>query len=165
MKIIKKAKVVNGSYLEVEYDNKQMSTDGDGDTTFTDTLTFSGGQKVHADLLNAFDALTIHLAVLCEQVEFKVAFDEPSLLSRFSVTGFSIGGSGEHSGVTLIGRKDLKSKKVLNLCAPFTKYDPETSDYEYCSELYSIVSMACGEVVAYLEGKHEPSKQMKLELA
>lgn len=158
MRKIQKAKLVNGC-LEVEY----TETQHESGNKVSDTIKFSGGHKVHADLLATFDALTPHLMTLCEWCEFRDA-EEHQDKHRFSVTGFSIGGSDEHEGVTLIGRKNLKSKKVLNLVTPFVKFDDETTDYDYAHELWGQVSAACREVEAYLDGKHEPTKQMTLEL-
>lgn len=160
MKKITKAKIVNDNYLEVEYEEIGF----EGEQKFTNTLKFTGGQKVHADLKAAFASLIPYMVDMCELMEFTDALVAGNVI-RYSVTGFSIGGSDEHEGATLIGRKTLLSKKVLNLVSPFTKYDPETSDYEYCSELKAAVAFASFEVVAYLEGKHEPSAQMTLELS
>jgi hypothetical protein len=160
MKVIKKAKIINDSYLEVEYEEIGF----ENDQKFTNTLRFTGGQRVHPDLKTAFSSLIPYMVDSCELMDFTDALVEVNII-RYSVTGFSIGGSDEHEGATLIGRKTLLSKKVLNLCAPFTKYDPEVSDYEYSSELKAAVALASVEVAAYLEGKHEPSQQTKLELA
>lgn len=157
MRKIQKAKLVNGC-LEVEY----TETQHESGNKVSDTIKLSGGHKVHADLLATFDALTPHLMTLCEWCEFRDV-EEHQDKHRFSVTGFSIGGSDEHEGVTLIGRKNLKSKKVLNLVTPFVKFDDETTDYDYAHELWGQVSAACREVEAYLDGKHEPTKQMTLE--
>lgn len=159
MKVIKKAKIVNDSFLEVEYEEIGF----ENEQKFTNKLSFTGGQRVHSDLKKSFESLVPYLVDMCELVEF-IDAQVPGNVIRYSVTGFSIGGSDEHEGVTIIGRKSLLSKKVLNLVSPFAKYDPETSDYEYCSELKAAIAFASVEVVAYLEGKHEPSKQMSLEL-
>lgn len=168
MKTIKKAKLNSVGYLEVEFEQKVISEDNE-------TFTFESAQKCtwspHNDLLLALDALKPHLAVLCEQVEnmfeittYEKAFNQPhQLLSKLKVTGFTIGGSDEHEGVTLIGRRVLANNRVLNLVSPFCKWEDEHNGYEYSYELAAIISNLQNEVIEYLNGKKAPAAQLSLE--
>jgi hypothetical protein len=156
-KDIKKAKIREGK-LEIEY---ELITRID-DVVLTDKITMIGGHEVHPDCRAAFDEMLIHLVELCELGQYHNLKENPELLADYSLTGFSRGGSDEHEGVTLIGRKDLSTKKVLNLVAPFTKFDPETTDYSRSIDLAVAVRKATDEVVAYLEGKFAPSLQLDL---
>ena len=117
MKIIK-AKVTKDKTLIAVYKNEN-----------DDTVTIEGKNIVHKDLEFCFTELVPHLAFLCEMKEAdgKESFDElpDDILNTLDVTGFSIGGDGDSEGVTLTGKRFLKSKKVLNLNAPFTMNLPK----------------------------------------
>lgn len=156
---IKKAKLTSIGYLEVEY-QRQVAVDGK--PVWID-VTEKPKWDPHSDLLNAFSALRIHLVRLCEQVKDEPEGDElEKLLSDFKVTGFVIGGSDEHEGVTLIGRKALANNRVLNLISPFTKWEDEHNGYRYSYEMASLVNACQYEVQEYLEGKKAPSPQTEL---
>lgn len=118
----------------------------------------------HHDLIDGLKLLRAHLAIICDLPEAKeLTLDElddsEEALEKVHITGFSIGGESEHEGVTLIGYKILNSGKVLNLCAPFTKYQDEHEGYEYGIELQGTVNHCCNEVELYMDGKIAPSAQ------
>lgn len=164
-----KAKIVNDFNLEVEYKELvECSEDYRANIEVSKKIPY----EVHDDLKSSFSELTVHLALLCELLDpsIPLAFGLESdatkkCLDGLKVTGFSIGGTDEHEGVTIIGRKNLKSKKVLNLVAPFTKWEDENMPYSFSSELYSSVHKAISEVVLYIEGKKKPSNQLELEFS
>ena len=150
-----KAKTREGK-LECEYENIVRIDDN----VSTDEVIMKGGANYHTDLRTAFDALIIHLVVLCELGEYRDLESKPDLLNDFQVTGFTLGGSDEHAGCCLIGRKNLSTRKVLNLVSPFTKFDDETTDYKHNRDLEALVNKATEEAELYLSGKHEPSSQL-----
>ncbi|MEI8111146.1 MAG: hypothetical protein WCH59_09170 [Chitinophagia bacterium] len=168
MRTIKKAKLNSVGYLEVEFEQKVTSEDNE-------TFTIEAAQKCtwspHNDLLVKLDALKPHLAVLCEQVEnmleidsYQGALEMPHpILSKLKVTGFTIGGSDEHEGVTLIGRRMLANNRVLNLVSPFSKWEDEHNGYEYSYELAVLIQDLQHEVSEYLNGKKAPAVQLSLE--
>jgi hypothetical protein len=180
MKTIKKAKLNSVGYLEVEFEQKVTSEENE-------TFVIEAAQKCtwspHNDLLILLDLLKPHLAVLCEQVENmleitshenislvdelflgKETVNQPHpILSKLKVTGFTIGGSDEHEGVTLIGRRMLANNRVLNLVSPFCKWEDEHNGYEYSYELAAIISNLQNEVIEYLNGKKAPAVQLSLE--
>ena len=80
----------------------------------------------------------------------------------FTVTGFSIGGSGDNEGVTLIGQKKLSTEKILNITTPFEKW--EGSEYSFISELADAIESCKHEVEQYLNGKMAPPAQQELDL-
>lgn len=162
---ITKAKINSVGYLEVEYKESVELKDGE-------VIKVEGSKKClydpHQDLFNEFDKLKIHLARLCEQEltmtgvnkEGDIEYD----LTKFKVTGYVIGGSGEHEGVTLIGRKQLAGGKVLNLIAPFTKWESEHEDaYANAYELEQQIKKCGEEVILYLGGKRAPQVQQELD--
>ena len=153
---VRKAKTREGK-LECEYENIVRLNDN----ISTDEVTMKGGAPYHPDLRAAFDALTIHLVVLCELGEYRDLQENAHKLMDFEVTGFTLGGDGEHSGCCLIGRKNLSTRKVLNLVSPFTKFDDETTDYKHNRDLEALVKKAAEEAELYLSGKHEPSSQLE----
>lgn len=106
------------------------------------------GNLVHEDMRLAFKALSGHLALLCdtrEAVDLDLNDDEHAAkVDKLFVTGFSIGGSDDAEGVTLIGGKKLANGKVLNLVAPFQKY--EDDEYPYAEALFNDVRLCLDEV-------------------
>lgn len=174
---IKKVKIKNEYFLEVEY----SVHDGDNGRNVKEDRT----QPVHDDLRRLFRQLHIHLGLIAEQVkdtgkgitadfdednakrklldpsnDFKFSKDDWAILDNILCTGFSIGGSGESEGVTLIGRREMSTGSILNLVSPFAKWE---GDYDYASELATIIEALKAEVSLYLfEGKHQPDAQMSL---
>ena len=128
------------------------------------TVTVEGKNLVHGDLKAAFKALTGHMAILCELREAKEesAPQELNDLNTVEVTGYSIGGTDEDEGVTLIGKRFLKSKKVLNLIAPFTKFANENEEYPYSYELMGAINLCGYEVEQYLTAKKWAIVQQEL---
>lgn len=168
---VKKAKLIDRIFLEVELEEIIKTEDGEEVNTCTNDVAKKCRQEVHADLIAAFDALTPHLPLMCELADTMIFKPTDELLqpiiTSYSVTGFSIGGNDEHEGVTLIGRKTLGTKKVLNLVAPFTKWEEEhIENYRYAHELKAAIFHACDEVLEYVvNGKVAPAKQLELPLA
>jgi hypothetical protein len=168
MKTIKKAKLNSLSYMEVEYENRIVTNE---DEKFTIEAIEKCTWPPHNDLLASLDMLKPHLAVLCEQVDnmteietYQGAFETPHpILAKLKVTGFTIGGSDEHEGVTLIGRRMLANNRVLNLVSPFTKWDDVHNGYANAYELAAIIQDLQEEVRLYLEGKKAPAVQLSLE--
>jgi len=117
--------------------------------------TKEGDQIVHADLRKVFNRLVFHLIVVCEQPEAGQINDENihaldlEQFNNYVVTGYSIGGSDENSGVTIIGQKLLKSGQVLNLISPFIKFE-DLEAYPLAGELYNDVQGCNYEVEEYL---------------
>lgn len=127
---IKKAQIKDGNYLSVEY--SESLPDG-----------FSSIKKeckipVHPDLKLAFAKLDRHLSALSFQYNANGV-----ITLDISCKGFSIGGSGESEGVTLIGTRILPSDKVLNINSPFQRFDSDFYDYESkkCMLTFSRVNM------------------------
>lgn len=110
------------------------------------------GNLVHEDMRLAFKALSGHLALLCEtreSVDLDLGDDEHAAkVDKLFVTGFTIGGSDDSEGVTLIGGKKLSNGKVLNLVAPFQKY--EDDEYGFAEELFNDIKICLTEVDEYL---------------
>lgn len=115
------------------------------------------GNLVHEDMRLAFKALSGHLALLCEtreSVDLDLGDPEHAVVvDKLYVTGFTVGGSDDKEGVTLIGGKKLSSGKVLNLVAPFQVFEDDGS-YEFADELKTEIGICLEEVRLYLdEGK------------
>jgi hypothetical protein len=158
---IEKVKVKNGLFLIVDY-----KRDFEGGKV-RNIVNEQCNAPIHPDLIAAFDNLRIHLAVLTEYIdEENVDKDidryEHTILEQFKVTQISIGGDGE--GVTLTGQKRLKSKKVLNLNAPFQKYF-EDEGYSFGADLQIAVDRVITEVEAYMDGtKRGEGAQLEMQL-
>lgn len=130
------------------------------------SVTKDCGAVVHKDLVAAMNRMKIHLVVLTEQPEAilvnhsSITDFDLSQLDNYVITGYVIGGTDEHTGVTIIGQKLLKSGKVLNLISPFTKYEDE---YEFSEELGQDVEMATYEVKEYLFNDKYGIKQQEMD--
>lgn len=150
---ILKAKVTKDNTLVATYKNENG-----------DTVTIEGKNLVTKDLTNAFRDLVPHLTFLCEQKEAGVRMDElpDSIYSTLEVSGYTIGGSDDSLGVTLIGKRFLKSKKVLNLSAPFTMFNNENEEYSYAFELNQTIDACNYEVEQYLFEKKWAVVQQEL---
>jgi hypothetical protein len=168
---IRKAKIAEDTFLETEY----LLTEADGDETVSTERTEKSRKIIHEDLRKAFNRLIPHLVMLAEIVDDEkvdaVHFETEEIyldprFDKFKVTGFSMGGDAEHAGVTIIGRKMLRGKKVLNLTTPFTKFDPETeqSGYHFLHELYTAIQLCEQEVELYINGKQAPNPQLALSI-
>lgn len=152
---ITKAKITKDNTLVATFKNENE-----------DMVTIEGKNLIHKDLRAAFDTLIPHLTFLCEQKEAdgKVRLDElpDDIYSTFDVSGYSIGGSDDDEGVTLVGKRFLKSKKVLNLIAPFTKFSNENEEYEHAFELQQAIDACNYEVEQYLTAKKWAVVQQEL---
>ncbi len=164
---ISKVKLTKSGCPFVEFQETRIVVIGEKSIEKVSNLTFEGLNLPHPDLLHAFDLLRAHLAILCSQLDGRDAElsdleDEEKFISLFKVSGFSIGGSGETEGVTLIGSKKIK-RGVLNLVTPFTKFMDENAPYEYGDELNHLVYHAIEEANLYLDDKIAPDAQTKIE--
>lgn len=151
---ILKAKVTKDNTLTASYRDENGTT------------TVEGKNLVTNDLRNAFNVLVAHLAFLCEQKEAdgkELLEDLPKDIDKkLEVTGYTIGGEDESRGVTLIGKRFLKSNKVLNLNSPFTKFDDENEPYQFAFELEQSIQACEYEVNEYLFNKKWKVVQQEL---
>ena len=151
---ILKAKVTKDNTLTASYRDENGTT------------TVEGKNLVTNDLKDAFNSLTAHLAFLCEQKEAdgkECLEDLPKDIDKkLEVTGYTIGGEDESRGVTLIGKRFLKSNKVLNLNSPFTKFDDENEPYQFAFELEQSIQACEYEVNEYLFNKKWKVVQQEL---
>ena len=154
---ILKAKVTKDTTLTASYRDENGTT------------TVEGKNLVTNDLKDAFNSLTAHLAFLCEQKEAdgkECLEDLPKDIDKkLEVTGYTIGGEDESRGVTLIGKRFLKSNKVLNLNSPFTKFDDENEHYQFGFELEQAIQACEYEVNEYLFNKKWKVVQQELPFA
>ena len=151
---ITKAKVTKDNTLVATY------------TDETGTVTVEGKNLVTNDLINAFKALVPHMAFLCEQKEAAgtdFLEDLPDNIgSILEVSGYTLGGDGDSRGVTLTGKRFLKSNKVFNLNAPFTKFADENENYAFQFELEQAIESCCYEVNEYIFNKKWKVVQQEL---
>lgn len=166
---ITKAKLAKNGGLEVSFEETLTFKDENDKTVELnrDHPNVIGKNIPHDDLINGFALLRPHLAIItdCLEAHKKTLYDlddDPETLEKFKVNSISIGGSGEHEGVTISGSKKLSGGRLLNLNTPFTKYYDENDPYTYADELSSLISHICEEVELYLDGKIAPDAQLDL---
>lgn len=133
---IRKAKLKDSNFLETEY--SESLSDG------TNTVKKDCAAAVHQDMKDAFARMDQMLRDICEQPEN----------SKVTCTGFTVGGKGD--GATLIGLRKLESGAVLNLVAPYVKFEDD-------GDLEHAITTCKQEVLLYLfEGKQAPDAQLGL---
>lgn len=152
----------DGFGLILEY---SVTTGGEGDDkSTTNDYVATLRRRVHPDMVEALASLRKHVVELCELGEYPTFDDIPErLLGAIEVTGISIGGSGEHEGVTIIAKRKLRNNRILNLVTPFTKFEDEHSPYKYELDLSCCVGVVVDEARQYLNGKFAPDAQIKME--
>ncbi len=101
--IIKKAKI-DDPFLNVTYHESVILISGTKRKDIGGTISREGENAVHDDLRNAFAKLNPHLALIAEMIQGEITLDDIDAKSYedFKVTGFSIGGSGDHEGVLMV---------------------------------------------------------------
>lgn len=135
-----------------------------------DTITLSGCNAVHPELLNAFRALVPHLALLTEQREVfgktlstleeeKENKGKDNVYKRIGVTSVTIG----KEDVILFGRRVTDSGDVIKLVSP--KVNLEGSLYEYRHALDLAVAGLKYEAKLYVTEKKYKYIQTQLEFA
>ncbi len=136
-----------------------------------DTITLSGCNAVHPELLNAFRALVPHLALLTEQRE---AFEKTlsaleegkenkgkdNVYKRIGVTSVTI---GKEEDVILFGQRVTDSGDVIKLVSP--KVNLKGSLYEYRHALDLAVAGLKYEAKLYVTEKKYKYIQTQLEFA
>lgn len=135
-----------------------------------DTITLSGCNAVHPDLLNAFRALVPHLALLTEQRE---AFEKTlsaleeekenkgkdNVYKRIGVTSVTIG----KEDVILFGQRVTDNGEVIKLVSP--KVNLDSSIYEYNNSLSLAVEGLKYEAKLYVKEKKWKYIQTTLDFA
>ena len=135
-----------------------------------DTITLSGCNAVHPELLNAFRALVPHLAILTEQRE---AFGETlsaleeekenkgkdNVYRRIGVTSVTIGAKD----VIILGERVTDNGEVIKLVSP--KVNLEGSLYEYRHALDLAIAGLKYEAKLYITEKKWKYIQNTLEFA
>lgn len=140
-------------------------TNNDGDT-----ITLSGCNAIHPDLLNAFRALVPHLALLTEQREAfnKTLLDleeekdnknKDNVYKRIGVTSVTIG----KEDVILFGQRVTDNGEVIKLVSP--KVNLEGSLYEYRHALDLAIAGLKYEAKLYITEKKYKYVQTQLEFA
>lgn len=155
---IRKAKIAKGGTVEVSY------LDQDGND-----VTLKGKNICHPDLKTAFAGLVPFMADLTEQKEAEYInwnnlsdADTVERLRYLEVTGFSVTDDDVNPMVTLIGKRTLRTSKVLNLCAPATALNSDTESYEMCEELDTALQVCIFEVKQYVVERKWQVKQAEL---
>lgn len=120
-------------------------------------------RPMHEDLRFAFDALTIHLPIILQELKpedvpdinasitgMKLSNENQELLDLFKVIGIEI--DPDEKSVSLIGRKSL-ALGLLPIKTPFVRF---AGTYPFAMELNITVDRLVKEVELYIEGKQAP---------
>lgn len=126
---ITKVKVTKEETLDVEY-NEHINDDT------INEVSKKCDNLVHEDLKTAFAQMKPYFALICdlrESAGLNPHKYNPEKLDAVEVTGFTLT-DGEAPGVTLIGKKKI-GDKVMNLVAPFTKFEDDNDTFKYGADL------------------------------
>lgn len=118
--------------------------------------TYEDQTPVHADLVQAFQNLAIHLAILTGYVSVKqvknVETPKPELVDGYWINSLSVK-SGDDPGVVISGHKVLETGKAVILNTPFQRFEEgEESAYKFTDDLVDKIERAEKEVNAYVDG-------------
>jgi hypothetical protein len=158
---IEKFKLVSSNEVKIQY--VERVTNDQGERVSID-ITETRRYFVHPDLQLALSKLVPHLIAICELNDYYSVIENPSLQVGFEVSGVSFGGSDEYRGAVIVGKKTLKSERVLNLVSPFCSFESENPFYDHESEFYEHCSELEKEIILYIQGKHAPNPQLELPL-
>lgn len=149
-----KEAAVKDDYCNYSYELMTGKSEGD-------VIVRKGAAIVHKDMLDAFEKLNVHLAVIDDAFNYsKVEIDDidkmhdHELTGLFNVTGFKLRGNSETASVILVGTKFIKNGGYISLETPRIKFD---SNYKFKNELKDAVDKCCREVEAYMNGKFAPA--------
>lgn len=151
MKItIEKAKLIKGETLSVSY----MKISDDGKKSTVKDEEFEG--LVHNDLVESFNGLAIHLAVLTYYVKAKSVKDienpAPELTEGFVVRAISYGGDDDDQGITISGHNKGEGKPVI-LNSPFRRFEEnDATAYKFMNNLVERLDKICDDVRAHMDG-------------
>lgn len=134
------------------------------------THTVNGVGIVDPDMIEAFKALNVHLAVMDDAfdaagipVEDLSEIDNTPLSENYSVNAFEVKGKDESQAIVLIGDKYLKrSSKRMQLKTP--NIDLWNSMYEHNGALEDAIHKCKVEVQLYMEGKYTMPKEEAIDL-
>ena len=157
---IKKTKLdYKTRYIDVEFD--EIDDEGNVDHNTRDSE--GRRRKVHNDLIDVFKGISTHFIAICEQFTLGDLDKDPSLVDKFVLAGYSIGGSEEQEGVTLHGYRILETGMVINFVAPFVKFHPDHTNYTDANALAELIQNSFREIDAYLNhDKFAPDDQLDL---
>lgn len=163
---ISKVKILKNGCGYVEFEQTKIIMLDGKPIEKIDHFPMTGENLVHPNLTHSLSLLRSHLAILCSQLDgrdedLKEIEDDEKFLDNFNVTGLSVGGSGEHEGVTLVGSRKIK-RGVINLVTPFMKFEDPNNPYEFQTELNYLTNHTIDEFDQYIDGKIAPNAQQEL---
>lgn len=146
---IRRFKILKDS-IEVEY--QEQKPDGTPKKVKEEHQT-----KPHADLLQSYENLRVHFALLTGYIGIKqvkkIETPPEELIESFSVHSISVK-SGDDPGVVITGQKTLEDGKKVTVNTPFTRFgeSDEAKGYRYIDDLIDKIDRANQEQTAYLDG-------------
>jgi hypothetical protein len=131
--------------------------------------TRKGSAIVHNDMINAFAALRVHLAIIdeafkhvFEQLPTFLNLDNHEIIHEYAITGFKIQGNEENVGYVIFGEKWVTTGSIGLETPKITA----SSSYPFFDELEEAIANARGEVELYMNGKAAPkAEQAELPFA
>lgn len=167
---MKSIEIVSGNFKGLFSLGYSFIQEINGDSPRRDVMNANSDGAVHQDLVDAFNNLIPHFALISEQITEKEAkkviqkgFDteeDHPLKQQFHINYFKIVGSGETEGVEIEGTRLLERGSSIKWKTPKVKW--EDKHYKYCHDLSEAIETLKVEINEYINGKHAPSDQGNL---
>ena len=164
---MKSIEIVSGNFKGLFSLGYSFIQEIDGDSPRRDVINANSDGAVHQDLVDAFNNLIPHYALISEQITEKEAkkliqngFDpeeDHPMKQKYHVNMFKIVGSGETEGVEISGTRLLERGTSIKWTTPKVKWDDK--HYKYSHELSEAIETLKVEINEYINGKHAPSDQ------
>jgi len=164
---MKSIEIVSGNFKGLSSLGYSYIQTTEGDNPKRDVVNTSSDGAVHQDLVDAFNNLIPHFALISEQITEKEAnkliqngFDaeeDHPLKQKYQVNQFKVVGNGETEGVEISGTRLLERGSNIKWTSPKVKWDDK--HYKYCRELSEAIEVVKVEINEYINGKHAPSDQ------
>lgn len=165
----KTKKSKEGKVLELSY---RKFTKRDNGKISVKTITESGDELVHPDLIKSLKAFLPHFLLLSERASINDF--QPSYFKKkeyetkqysYEVTGIHIKEKDDSQHVIMVGRQHLKSGRGINIVIPMVNFQPFEDDedvYPFHEELQKAVDGYLKEVSLFMDGKVGVSDQGEL---
>lgn len=121
-----------------------------------------GSAIVHEDMIEAFAAMNVHLAIIDDAFKFPGSnletldeYQNHELTALFNIHGIKIVGTDENEGYILQGAKFVTTGSISLETPKITK----VSGYTFFEELHEAISAARNEVYLYMNGKSAPKME------
>lgn len=164
---MKSIEIISGTYKGMFSLGYGFIQEIEGDSPRRDVMNGNSDGAVHQDLVDAFNNLIPHFALISEQITEKEAKkliqkgfeseEDHPMKQQYHVNWFKIVGSGDSEGVEIEGSRLLERGSSIKWKTPKVKWDDK--HYKFSQELAEAIENLKVEINEYINGKHAPNNQ------